>query len=298
MTQSDAAGLDATTTRGEAQRRLAKSFKDAGIDSAAIDARILLCGVLAIDHAALVRDPDLPLGTAAAILAASASRRLRHEPVSRILGRREFWGLAFQVTPDVLDPRPDTEVIVEAILDELGDRRHDRLTLLDLGTGSGAILCALLHECPAAYGIGVDRSLAACAVARANLGALGFAARGAIVQGSWSDAIAGPVDVVVSNPPYITHAELVDLGPEVRDYDPLEALDGGADGLDPYRAIIPRLPTLLAPGGLVAFECGWTQSPAIATQLRAADLIDVTVAHDLAGQGRVVFARKRPPEGP
>ncbi|WP_246725265.1 peptide chain release factor N(5)-glutamine methyltransferase [Beijerinckia sp. L45] len=290
--QAGAADLAATTTRAQAQRSLAGAFADAGLKSAQLDARLLLCAVLAIDHAGLIRDPHLPLGAAATPLSAFAARRLRHEPVSRILGRTEFWGLPFVVTPDVLDPRPDTEAVVEAVLDALGPQRSRPLRLLDLGTGSGALLCALLHECPHAYGIGVDRSFAACRVAEANMRALGFEGRGAIVQGFWGAGLAGPFDVVVANPPYISHAELVALEPEVAGYDPPDALDGGADGLDPYRVIVPELPRLLAPGGFAALEGGWTQSQAIEAAMRASGLETIGVRRDLGGHERVVFGRR------
>jgi release factor glutamine methyltransferase len=283
--------LGPTTTRAKAQRLLAQAFADVGIETGQLDARILLCAVLATDHAGLIRDPDLPIGSAAASLVADAERRLHHEPVSRILGRQDFWGLPFVITPEVLDPRPDTEAVVEAVLQALGDRRFGPLRVLDLGTGSGALLCALLQDCPQAYGVGLDRSLAACRVARINLHRLGFASRGAIVQGSWSDSLAGPFDIVVANPPYITHAEFAELAPAVAAYDPPAALDGGQDGLDPYRAIIPQLPRLLHHDGIAAFEVGWTQSDAVRVMLRAAGLADVGARRDMAGHDRVVFGR-------
>ena len=273
---------------------LAQAFAGAGIETAPLDARLLLCAALAIDHAGLVRDPDLPLGIAAATLRGHAERRLRHEPVSRILGRAEFWGLPFIVSPDVLDPRPDTEVVVDAVLDVLGPRRLEPLSILDLGTGSGALLCALLQECPRAYGIGVDRSYAACRIADANLLALGFTERGAIVQASWGEALAGGFDIVVANPPYISHADLAALAPEVAAYDPPAALDGGVDGLDPYRAIIPALPRLLRLKGFAALEGGWTQSPAISSMMAGCGLEGIGVRRDLAGHERVVFGRRKP----
>jgi release factor glutamine methyltransferase len=287
------ADLGAATSRGQAQRLLARAFAEIGIETAQLDARLLLCAVLSTDHAGLVRDPDAPVGAAAPALRAYAERHLRHEPVSRIIGRKEFWGMPFIITPDVLDPRPDTEAVVEAVLDGIGTRRHESLRVLDLGTGSGALLCALLQECPRAFGIGLDRSLAACRVARVNLQALDLSPRGAVVQGFWSDSLAGGFDIVVANPPYITHAELAELTPEVADYDPPAALDGGLDGLDPYRAIIPQLPRLLRQNGIVAFEVGWTQSDAVGVLMRAAGLTDVGVRHDIAGHARVVSGHYR-----
>ncbi len=240
-----------------------------------------------------MRDPGLPLGgPAAERLAGFATRRLRREPVSRILGRREFWGLSLAVTPDVLDPRADTEAVVEAVLHDLGPRRPAPLRVLDLGTGSGTLLCALLHACPRAFGIGIDVSAAACAVARDNLAALGLTGRGVAVRGSWGAAVRGPFDIVVANPPYVAHADLSQLPPEVAGYDPLLALDGGADGLDPYRAIVPDLPALLAPGGFAAFEGGWNQGAAIAGMLSQTGLVGVGLWRDLGGHDRVAFGRR------
>jgi release factor glutamine methyltransferase len=277
--------------RGEAQRRLNQRFAAAGIESAALDARILLCAALRIDHAALVRDSGLPLGPSADRLHDFIARRLRSEPVSRILGSREFWGLPFKISPAVLDPRADTEILIETVLSAFASRRHEPLRVLDLGTGSGAILAALLSELPSAFGLGLDKSIAACRIARENLAALGLAARGHVIQGSWTAPLRGPFDVIVSNPPYITTAELGDLARDVRDYDPMAALDGGADGLEPYRLIIPALPLLLAPGGGVAFEIGATQSQPVSALLGAVGLESAGIKTDLAGHDRVVFSR-------
>ena len=280
-------------TRAAAQRDLADRFRAAGLESAALDARVLVCAALGIDHAALIRDPAAPVGAAAARLSRYAVRRLRHEPVARILGRKEFWGLPLTIGPAVLDPRPETELVVEVVLERLAGRRADPLRILDLGTGSGAILAALLQDLPAAFGVGVDRSLAACRIARQNCRTLGFATRAAIVCGCWSESLAGRFDVVVSNPPYVAAADLAGLAPEVRCHDPVLALDGGADGLDPYRAIIPCLPGVLAADGIAVFEGGSTQGDAIATLMGTADLAEIVVRHDLAGHARVVAGRAR-----
>jgi release factor glutamine methyltransferase len=181
--------------------------------------------------------------------------------------------------------------VVGAVLDAMGGRRREPLRLLDLGVGSGAILCALLHELPGAFGIGIDRSLAACRVAHANLAALGFAGRGNIVYGSWGEALGGRFDVVVSNPPYIPHGDLAGLDREVREHDPMGALDGGLDGLDPYRVLAPCLPDLLQPGGVAAFECGHDQGERVAALLRGS-LIEVRLLRDLAGLDRVVVGQR------
>ena len=293
--------LTPDTTRSAARLRVASLFAGAGLASPDLDARLLVCAACGIDHLGFVRDPDLPLGAAVELLAAMVARRLAHEPVSRILGQREFWGLPLQISPAVLDPRPETEGLVGAVIDAIGGEKERPLTILDLGTGSGAILCALLSELPGAFALGVDRSFEACRVARTNFANLGFAARSAVVQGSWTDAIGARFDVIVSNPPYIRHADLVGLEREVRDYDPAMALDGGEDGLDPYRAIVPCLRDLLAPSGIVAFECGFDQGEPLAALMRQAALqgrsclahhallANVAVYRDLSGHDRVVI---------
>ena len=285
--------LSPATPRAKARNGLAALFAHRGIASPDLDARLLVCAACGIDHAGLVRDPDLPLGAAAEALTVLAMRRIAHVPVSRLLGRREFWGLDLAVSPDVLDPRADTEGVVGAVIDAIGGRRHDPFRLLDLGTGSGAILCALLHELPGAFGVGIDRSPGACRVARDNLAALGLASRAGIVCGSWGDAIGARFDIVVSNPPYIPRGDLAGLDPEVRDHDPVAALDGGADGLDAYRALAPRLPDLLQPGGVAAFECGHDQGAPVA-DLLGRSLTEVRVLHDLAGLDRVVVGQRAP----
>ena len=285
--------LSPATPRAKARSGLAALFAHRGLASPDLDARLLVCAACGIDHAGLVRDPDVPLGAAADTLTKLAMRRIARVPVSRLLGRREFWGLDLAVSPDVLDPRPDTEGVVGAVLDAMGGRRTDPLRLLDLGTGSGAILCALLHELPGAFGVGIDRSLGACRVARANLAALGLAARAGIVCASWGDAVGARFDVVVSNPPYIPRGDLAGLDPEVREHDPVAALDGGADGLDAYRALAPRLSDLLQPGGVAAFECGHDQGAAVVALLRQ-NLIEVRLLRDLAGLDRVVIGQRAP----
>ena len=252
-----------------------------------LDARLLVCAALGIDHVALVRDPDAALGERAAQVAAFAQRRLAREPVSRILGRREFWGLRLDVTPDVLDPRADSETLVEAALAALPDRAAP-LRFLDLGTGSGALLCALLHEYPNASGVGTDLSPAGCAVAAANLATLGLAGRGEIVCGDWGAGLEERFDLVVSNPPYIESAAVATLALEVRAHDPRLSLDGGGDGLDCYRAILRQLPRLLAPGGRGVLEAGAGQAAAIAALAAAEGFDIVELRHDIGGTARAL----------
>lgn len=289
-----APALEAATSRGAAQRALAQAFAAAGLDSPALDARLLLCAACGIRHAELVTDPDAPIGAeAAALLVRQAARRLAGEPVSRILGRREFWGLDFVVTPDVLDPRPDTETIVETALDELGGRRGDALRILDLGTGTGAILAALLAECPRAFGVAVDRSEAAALVAKANLERLGLGGRSAVLVGDWAGALSGAFDLVVSNPPYIPEAEIARLDREVRLHDPHAALSGGGDGFDAYRLVARDAARLLASGGSAVIEAGQGQAQGIADLLEAAGLAPQPCRADLAGIPRAVIGRRR-----
>jgi release factor glutamine methyltransferase len=283
--------FDGGMTRANAQRVLAEAFAAAGLDSAALDARVLLCAALAIDHAGLVRDPDLPLGEAAASLVAFARRRLMREPVSRILGRREFFGETYIVDPAVLDPRPDTETLVEAVFAVVEPRKSEALRVLDLGVGSGAILGALLRGLPQATGFGIDLSPEACAVARKNLDALGLSDRAFILAGAWLAPVAGRFDVIVSNPPYIRSTEIDGLDPEVRLHDPHLALDGGPDGLSAYRSIATTVAVHLASGGVLALEFGEDQLTSVESILRAAGLEPIGSRRDLAGRDRVILAR-------
>jgi len=274
-------------------RLLADAFTRAGIDDPVIDARLLLCAAAGFDHSALIRDPDLPIEEEAAELTLSmAKRRLAREPVSRILGERSFWSFDLLVTPAVLDPRPDTETVVDGALEVLAQRQGEALSILDLGTGSGALLCALLDVFPRAQGLGVDLSKEACAVARENLARCELASRGQVKQGSWEAGAPGPYDLVVSNPPYIESAALAGLDPEVRLYDPPLALDGGPDGLTAYRDICALLPALVAPGGFAIFEVGMGQAEAVAALLSSQGFAEVRAKRDLAGVERAVLGQK------
>ena len=286
-------GLTPDTSRRQAMRLLAEAFTRAGIDDATIDARLLLCAAAGFDHSALIRDPDLPIEEEAAELAlAMARRRLAREPVSRILGERSFWSFDLLVTPAVLDPRPDTETVVDGALEVLAERQGQALSILDLGTGSGALLCALLDVFAQAQGLGVDISKEACAVARENLSRCELAPRGQVRQGSWEASLPGPFDLVVSNPPYIETAALARLDPEVRLHDPLLALDGGPDGLTAYRDICALLPALVAPGGFAIFEVGQGQAEAVAALMTSQGFADVRAKRDLAGVERAVMGQR------
>lgn len=279
-------------TLGAAIGGAAAALAAAGFDEPRRRARRLIGAALGLGPSAVFAHPERPLGPAeAAQVAAALARALRHEPPSRIFGVREFWGLEFRLSPETLDPRPETETIVEAVLAWRPDRtRHYRL--LDLGTGSGCLLLALLSEWRAATGVGIDRGTGAASAARGNAAALGLGERARFVVGDWGAALRGPFDIVVANPPYIPTGAIVGLPPEVREHDPILALDGGEDGLSAYRAIARDLPRLLAPGGLFAAELGAGQDQAAAAILTAAGLAVEGLAPDLAGIRRCIIARR------
>jgi release factor glutamine methyltransferase len=286
--------LTPATTRAAARAILAAQLRALGFEEAAREATLLLtnaCGLRPVD---LIGAPEAPLGEAAARLEAFAARRVAGEPLSRILRRREFWSLPFAISPDVLDPRADTETIVEAAVTTFAERRHAALRVLDLGVGSGALLAALLSEFPAAHGVGVDASERAAAVARGNLEALGLARRAQIRVGDWADGLDEPFDLIVSNPPYIRSADIAALAREVREHDPRLALDGGADGLDAYRALAPQIARLLAPKGWFFLEVGAGQADDVEAIAAEAGLAELARFADLAGVARVVSGRAPP----
>jgi release factor glutamine methyltransferase len=272
----------------------AERLAAAGVPEPRLDARVLAAHVLGLSGPAAlgVRLGDPMPARAATRLDALIARRAAREPVGRILGTRGFWTLDLAVGPDTLEPRPDTETVVSAVLDRLPDRARP-LSLLDLGTGTGAILLALLFELPDATGIGVDIAPGAVATACANAAAHGLEGRARFVAADWADGLPdwpGPFDVVVSNPPYIATADLAGLDPEVRDHDPAAALDGGADGLDAYRRIIPLAAARLAPGGHLALEVGAGQAEAVAALMQAAGFGSPETVPDLGGVTRCVIA--------
>lgn len=235
-------------------------------------------------------DPDLVLpAEALARLDGFAARRVAGEPVWRILGEREFWGLPFRLSPATLEPRPDSETIVEAALAQLAGRCDEELALLDLGTGTGCLLIALLSELPRARGLGVDLSEEACRTAAGNAALNGLADRAAFRQGSWTEGLTGRFDLIVSNPPYIPSAEIATLSVEVREHDPLLALDGGVDGLGPYRLFASTLPPLLTPGGAVVFEIGAGQGPDVVALMRGGGLEFRGSRHDLGAHERALI---------
>ncbi len=275
------------TTVAELVALVAARLRAAGILQARVEARLLVEAATGIDRSAQLREPHAPV-EAAEVLALAARRQAR-EPMAYILGRREFFGREFAVGPGVLVPRPETETLVEAVLEALPDRRAP-LRLADLGTGSGCLLLTLLEHFPSALGVGVDRSWKALAHARINRRALGLERRALLVQGDWLEALAGPFDLIVANPPYIGSGEVRDA--ETR-HEPKAALIAGEDGLDAFRSITARATAALRPGGLLALEIGATQARAVIGLGKSAGLVGTCVRADLAGRARVVTGRRR-----
>ena len=270
---------------------MVSALRKAGVDQPALDARLLFCAALGIEPVDLMRDPMLEVSASRLDrLELMLARRQNREPVSRILGKRGFWSLDLIVTPDVLDPRADSETIISAAIACFVETQNEPLAIADLGVGSGALLCALLEVFPSARGVGVDISSAACAVTRANLMELDQSARAEIRCGPWLAAQPGPYDLIVSNPPYIPSAEIERLDPEVRNFDPRLALDGGADGLDAYRELTGILPGLLAKKGRAILEIGFDQAEAVQQLIVGAGMNFVGLHRDLSGLPRAVSA--------
>ena len=266
-------------------------LRAAGIEQPRRDARLLLAAAIGERPEVVLGYPERSLSAAqAAILESLLSRRARREPVSRIVGQREFWSLPFRLSSATLDPRPESEILVEAILQHLVGL-EENITILDLGTGTGCLLLALLQERPTAAGTGVDKDEAALSIARENAGILGLEDRASFVTGNWASEISGSWQVIVSNPPYIKEADLGLLDPEVRDFDPNLALNGGPDGLVAYRRLIPQAAKLLAPDGVLALEIGQGQGNAVVDLLQQAGLEVDGRFHDLAGIERCLVAK-------
>jgi len=285
--------LTAAGTMAATRSALAETFRAAGIESPETDARLLMAHALGIDRAELIVNGERALKPdEIEAISALATRRLRREPVARIFGCKEFWNLTLAVTPDVLVPRPETETVVEAALDAVvrGALQMEKLRILDIGTGSGALLLALLSELPNAVGTGTDISAAALVVAHENAERNGLAVRCRFAACDIAAGLAGPFDLIVSNPPYVARGDIAALAPDVRDYDPAIALDGGSDGLDAYRAIAAQAPGLLAPGGKLIVELGAGQEAAVRALFTKAGLTVAPALDDLAGIPRALVA--------
>jgi release factor glutamine methyltransferase len=279
-------------TVAQARCALADAFRQAGLDTPELDARLLVGHALDLDHTALTIQSGRSLGKeAAGALAALAARRRNREPVARILGVKEFWGLKLRLNEATLVPRPETETVVEAALAavDLSGPRNRALRIADLGTGSGALLLALLMELPNATGIGTDISRKALVAARDNAACLEVASRADFAVSDFGAALTGTFDLVVSNPPYVASGDIALLSPEVR-HDPRRALDGGADGLACYRTIAGQASGLLRPDGHLVVELGIGQEPDVAALFRAAGLVPSDARRDLAGIPRALDA--------
>jgi release factor glutamine methyltransferase len=286
-------------TQRAALKDAVKRLKDAGIEMPVLDARLLVEHALATDWATLFTGPDRDLSAEeAGTVESHLQRRLAREPVSRIVGKRGFWKFDLAISPDTLDPRPDTETLIMAVLKLVPDPAAP-LSILDLGTGSGAILLALLNELPHATGLGIDVLPGAVATASANALAVGLHDRADFRNQDWNQTIERQFDIVVSNPPYIPAGNIPGLAAEVRNYDPHAALNGGPDGLDAYRAIAALLPGIARPGGLVALEIGQGQADTVEAIFADADCAGFRRWQDLAQIDRAVtcHTRVRPHNG-
>lgn len=278
-------------TIGRAVNDLTVQFTAAGLDTPRLDARILVGHVADLTPALLFARTDQVLTPEkVAQVRTFGARRLAHEPVSRILGRREFWGLEFEVNPATLDPRPDTETIVSSAL-ALKHQLPDAAGILDLGTGTGCILIAILSEWASARGVGIDQDQRAVETAMRNAQRLGVGPRAVFQTGNWCEGLTERFDLIVSNPPYIGEIERGDLARDVIDFDPPSALFAGADGLDAYKALIPGARDRLAPGGRLILEIGVTQADAVDSILIGSGMRVESRVPDLSGRTRVLIAR-------
>ncbi len=270
-------------------KQLRVRFAAAGLDTPDLDARILVRHFLSLTDADLITGQGDVTPEQLSALDTAIERRLNGEPVSRILGFREFWGMSFKITPDTLDPRPDTERLVEMAVESLKGRPPRKI--LDLGTGTGCILLSLLTEFPDAQGIGIDINQGAVDVSRENTETHGLSARASFRQGNWTDSLTesdGLFDLIVSNPPYIPESDIESLSVEVRNHDPILALVGGKDGLDPYRTLITEIKKFLAPQGLCLFEIGQNQDADLVRLVEESGLVVRRLGADYAGILRVV----------
>ena len=279
----------------ELRRRLADRIRQSGVgDTPELDARILVGYLLGCDASAVVlRDDEAVSGSLAADADRLAERRLSGWPVARIVGEKEFWGLTLRVGPETLIPRPDTETIVEAALDRIDQTvgRSAPLSVLDLGTGSGAILLALIHDLPEAYGVGVDVSQETIRTAWDNAQRNKLSARLGLLVSDWGTALRGRFDAIVSNPPYIRGREIAGLPLEVRDHDPYLALDGGDDGLNAYRRVVEDVSRLLKPDGFAVLEIGFDQADSVSA-LAAVSGFGTETFKDIGGRDRAVVLNR------
>ena len=286
------AELKVGTYRRQLARRLALALPQSQAAAAALDARLIIAEVLGLPAGELLRHDERRLQQAEkTAVAALSERRIAGEPIARIVGAKEFWGLELALARETLVPRPETETLVEAALCVLSGRRNEPVRILDLGTGSGAILLALLSELSNAFGLGTDIAPGALRTAAKNAAALNLSSRLSFLVSDWGAGIEGSFDLVLSNPPYIASATIETLDKEVRLHDPLLALDGGADGLNAYRSILPRLPAWLSEHGYAFLEIGADQALSVSEIAQSLGL--ATKLHvDLEGRHRAVELRR------
>lgn len=263
------------------------------IESASLDGRILLEYVLSVSREQLLFSLDLPITSEQyARLKVLVEKRSKRQPIAQLIGKREFWGMNFVVSEDTLDPRPDSETLIEYVLEHIPNRA-DALRVLDLGTGTGCLLLALLSELPAASGVGVDYCENALLIAKENAMALGLSGRTQFARGDWCQQVEGKFDIILANPPYIPTGVIPTLDPEVSEFEPILALDGGADGFSCYRKIMKDVPALMATNGFVAFELGMGQQGGLEEIAVENGLEAVGVKHDLIGIARcIIFQHK------
>jgi release factor glutamine methyltransferase len=280
-------------TCGRLVAEAAAALSAAGVADPRRQARRLVSGAVAIPPTDLFGHPDRALGEQQISRVRALLRRMvAGEPLSRIFERREFWGLEFSLSADTLDPRPETETVIQAVLRREPDRSAP-LRLLDLGTGTGCLLLALLAEYPAASGVGIDIAEGAVRTAARNAVQLGLADRARFFVGDWATAVSGKFDAILANPPYIANKALTLLPREVVCHDPWLALDGGKDGLRSHRAIAEAAPRLLSPDGILATEIGAGQADSVIAIMTENSLVVDGIEKDLAGIARCVIARPR-----
>ncbi|MBD8877209.1 peptide chain release factor N(5)-glutamine methyltransferase [Labrenzia polysiphoniae] len=280
------------TTFGDLYRDVRKRFREANLETPDLDARLLMAAALEVSPSDLILREDDKVGDEQRLLALKyADQRLIGLPVGRILGEREFWGLRFRLNEETLEPRPDTETLVQAVLDRVSC--EGSLVLADIGTGTGAIAVALLTELPNAVCAAIDISERALECARGNAARHGVAERLLPVRSDYASSLGAGVDWVLSNPPYIRTKVVEGLSREVREHDPGRALDGGTDGLDAYREIVPQALQCLSPDGRIALEIGFDQEQEVSELLRQCGFLHIEIIQDLAGNDRVVLAMRR-----
>jgi len=278
------------STIGAIYQHLSDELAAAGIEEPRLEARMLLCFAAGLEQSRIIGYPEDEISAdTAAKLNEFSQRRKTGEPIAYISGQKEFWSLNFKVSRETLIPRPDSETLVEAVLSALPDKSAG-LSILDLGTGTGCLLLALLSELPNAKGLGLDISPAACEIAQENAEMLSLTSRATIQQGDWMTKLSGEFDVIISNPPYIIESDIAELEQGVNQFEPHLALSGGADGLDAYHLIAAQCKTHLPPNGLLAVECGIGQVPDIKGIFKKNNLIVKSVHKDIANVERCILA--------